>query len=785
MARITLIFDPFSIYQDAGVRVAGLDSEKRAFREIDDLLRRDKRLETVVPKTYVISAESAQHFQSYHGVTNVRIEKITPRSSLAEKLHLTPPDWLDDDLIYQWQLLNYPSPGGVFEEGWDATIAAWLIPGIEGAGTLKEWFSIVATILDRFLGVYGKDPASIWIQQRFTQFAEAEIASREVVSDLSAELIRAASPRAFAQECLRRKARLPLVRASMDNPFKVVGLETGTPRERAISSYLPLPYPLPEPLHSEISAVFAEALRRVRIAEEHRLADAIQSLNAIWDGVAEEIQSWLAIYPRGLSRSAATHLSQLPGFQASESLATLVSLYAPPDSVASWEGFTGDLEQWMTGYARYARTCFLRRELDEANDPAVEFGRWLKDHHTVSFEHHIYSYSQVAQAVQKGLRSKRTVLLIMVDALPIHLSSYLTSCVSDQLGEEASRSSFVFVPIPTVTYVCKEAVLTGKRPRDCNGDLFSQLKQRYSLGTEEILLTADWQDAERLQIEASTRLIVYRDNRIDELLHRTASYRTMLEDSKVVFERIASLIDRWVKDIRSLEQVAPLILVTADHGFTYGPKPGSETRGHRALDGTHRCVKLDGDADPADLEDDSITVIMKEIFHLRSSYLAARGRYFGTGTMSGWSMSHGGLLPEEVVVPVLEWFGSEKTTPWPTVSFQEKAVLELGELRLTFRLSNEHSMVSQKGTLTITLAGEGTSMSMILPSLLAGDSQEQSLSIPMNTPLMLRTITIDVQMEGHRGQTDEPVKHVQTVEVPVARSLVEKTKEQSAFEDMF
>jgi len=36
-------------------------------------------------------------------------------------------------------------------------------------------------------------------------------------------------------------------------------------------------------------------------------------------------------------------------------------------------------------------------------------------------------------------------------------------------------------------------------------------------------------------------------------------------------------------------------------------------------------------------------------------------------------MSHGGLLPEEVIVPIVEWFGDEHVIPWPEVTFPDGA----------------------------------------------------------------------------------------------------------------
>ncbi len=107
-------------------------------------------------------------------------------------------------------------------------------------------------------------------------------------------------------------------------------------------------------------------------------------------------------------------------------------------------------------------------------------------------------------------------------------------------------------------------------------------------------------------------------------------------------------------DFTCLHQSPPVVLLTADHGFTYGPGLGSETRGQQRLDGRHRCVELTGKPAAQDLEDESLVHLDKARLSLPKSYLAAVGRHFGRDTVSGWVMSHGGLLPEEVIIPAVD-----------------------------------------------------------------------------------------------------------------------------------
>ena len=104
--RITLIFDPFNICERGETRVGSFVEEKQAFREIEQLLLRDERFDTVQPKTFVIDNRCWQHFRTYHGVQGVRIEEVTPRTRLGDWIGEEPPDWLLNQDIRRWRLLE-------------------------------------------------------------------------------------------------------------------------------------------------------------------------------------------------------------------------------------------------------------------------------------------------------------------------------------------------------------------------------------------------------------------------------------------------------------------------------------------------------------------------------------------------------------------------------------------------------------------------------------------------------------------------------------------------------
>ena len=466
----------------------------------------------------------------------------------------------------------------------------------------------------------------------------------------------------------------------------------------------------------------------------------------------------------------------------------LVDDYAPAEPVPAWPGLKegSAFDAWISAYARFIRNSFIRRDvLQGHDDPADGFGRWLKDHETVSFAHPERGYSVVAQRVRSSLANGRSVILVLMDALAVHVASDLAHYISDQLHREPMWSSHLFAPVPTGSAFCKEAVLTGKTPDSSSGNLRQALLRGYNLDPAELQLTASWKDAERTAIQSATRLLVHRDNRLDDRLHETGSYYSLLEDCSGIFARTAGLVARWVDDFRCINQSPPVVLLTADHGFTYGPPPGHETAGGRKIPPTQRCIEIQGDPLDVELSDPSLTVLDGDRFHLPNSFLAARGRQFGTDTATGWTLAHGGLLPEEVVIPVLEWFGEEDVVSWPSITFPDGVEFDRNQWIVRVLLSNPHARPLSAGSLVVGISGTGDGEQDSFPALKTGAEHRIELrlsgnNIPDGEKLSI-DVVIRVRASQRRGESTQTNQYL----VDKAKRLVERTVEQDDFEAMF
>jgi hypothetical protein len=189
--------------------------------------------------------------------------------------------------------------------------------------------------------------------------------------------------------------------------------------------------------------------------------------------------------------------------------------------------------------------------------------------------------------------------------------------------------------------------------------------------------------------------------------------------------------------------------------------------------------------DDADLVDASLTFVDKDVFHLHHSYLAARGRYFGAGTASGWALSHGGLLPEEVIIPVAEWFGDGVSVQWPEILFPDGASRDRDRWILNVQLRNTHTVALFGIHVRITLSGESHQVSHSLPRLGPNDTRSFTVEVPTGHIPPGDTVSIDVRLTLSNMDNDAVYERVRQYAVPKAKQFVIRTAEQAAFEDLF
>ena len=351
--------------------------------------------------------------------------------------------------------------------------------------------------------------------------------------------------------------------------------------------------------------------------------------------------------------------------------------------------------------------------------------------------------------------------------------------MNETIKAEPTSFSYLFSPLPTITKVSKQAIITGSLPNKCGSDLFLSIKTAYNLTSEEISLVANWNDANRLSITEKSRLIVYRDNRLDDKLHSIVSYEELFVESIDLFEKISFLVKRYIDDLQELNGILPVVLVTSDHGFTYGPKP---TENDQLVPGKHRCYSVETE-NYKHKGNSSITFLDKELFHLKSNYYSATSRYLNSDTVSNWELSHGGLLPEEVIIPIIEWFGSDSILFFPQIKYINEAILEKNRWSIIIKIKNSSNLPVSNLEIFIFLPG-GPSSNININTMNPGEEKIEKVFVSDNNADRKESLNFEVIMILHQQNSSDIKKNI-SLNIPIKKQLVITTKEQEEFEEMF
>jgi hypothetical protein len=170
---------------------------------------------------------------------------------------------------------------------------------------------------------------------------------------------------------------------------------------------------------------------------------------------------------------------------------------------------------------------------------------------------------------------------------------------------------------------------------------------------------------------------------------------------------------------------------------------------------------------------------------LPKSYLAAVVRHFGRDTVSGWVMSHGGLLPEEVIIPAVEWFGDRTAMAWPVLTVPDGAIFESGCWRFAIRLQNAQALRIYGGDIQVKIIGDDAIAASPLPRIEPGQHCSLDISISGANIPEGASLPIEVTIRQRSPRTGTESERIERYQIPRSKQLVERTVEQADFEDMF
>jgi hypothetical protein len=264
-----------------------------------------------------------------------------------------------------------------------------------------------------------------------------------------------------------------------------------------------------------------------------------------------------------------------------------------------------------------------------------------------------FVYSSYTRII-KLLEQDKVVLWILIDNLPLFSQSVLMRYLSEH-GFRVLEMIRQISMLPSDSAASRRSALTGRLPSQIPEDksemqAFGEAWQ--SRTDKRIAVLKDLRDLENLD-QYQADLFVYVYSRLDSLWHTPSSKD--FEHEEEIEMALARLVAKLCAAMTQLTQRDPaLLVISTDHGSIYLheqsrklPIPLSAVKDvsyekHRRFIRTSRQDALNS-VDWFYLD--------KDEFHLHHSYAIARGwRYIETRPRG---FTHGGLSPEETIIPLL------------------------------------------------------------------------------------------------------------------------------------
>lgn len=378
---------------------------------------------------------------------------------------------------------------------------------------------------------------------------------------------------------------------------------------------------------------------------------------------------------------------------------TLTPQTTPPhlDRAADWSS----ARDWLLSrYFPYLAWCSARNKLEETEQAARAFEDWLLSSYDALTRANGFAPFAIRELLQRSSHSA-PVLLVIVDGMPWHYAHELRS----HLGRHGVRNVRVnahMTALPSITRVSKPSLVRGQTPNqiaadDASVDYTGLLAMSLCMDEPDIAYGVSLDKTVTELVREQRRAYLYLFNDIDQEVHRPWS-RSRRDD------QIGKLLDNLADDISvALQEYAVQfgraldVFIASDHGFTELTRHSKQVVLPNSEDHSvcHSRVVLD--FDPQASVPEGLARIDGCKIGSKSDVLVARGYdYVGSRPRGA---CHGGLTPQEVVVPILSLTSAQELT------YQDVSVAVTGEVRRGRRLNPVKFAIVNNNAVAVTVRG--------------------------------------------------------------------------------
>lgn len=413
------------------------------------------------------------------------------------------------------------------------------------------------------------------------------------------------------------------------------------------------PFPLAD-LPGDIVQRLRKGWRKEAIASKGRFFDDLLG-RAPQDNILREAAEVAAKYfsknPDSLSKERLERLSRYLTAATEEVLLGVV----PPADPGEFSDNFSSVVQWFRdrylAFRRWEVTYGAEGDHLRVRELAREFGRWYLDAYLRAraggADSDRLSWSKAA-SISDASPSYAT-LLVVLDGLGYLDSIKLTQLISDRSDRLAlDAQEIAFSPLPTITPFAKPSLLKGLNPARA-------LDDAENIGSLE---KRDSRVVEALAAAEPGEIVIWSLGEPDKAYHAREEREAILEE---VAGRLQSLAGRIAKVVHGVPDRQPLkLVITTDHGRLLGasrrahPVPhGMQAQGRAAWGQIGLVFPAEGY-----VIEDEVAYLHAGRFGLHEpcAVLISDDSFLTSDGRSGNELfAHGGLYPEEVFIPWLEY----------------------------------------------------------------------------------------------------------------------------------
>lgn len=344
-----------------------------------------------------------------------------------------------------------------------------------------------------------------------------------------------------------------------------------------------------------------------------------------------------------------------------------------------------DVLTWLKEYYfPYSTWCRAVEREDLLEETALNFENWfINNYGRLLSEQPGNFVCGVRKNVNPFIVAGSSILLVIADGLSFQWTEYVIKCFRAAGLYLEKDPEMILSMIPSISEVSKPFIITGL---DLSDSLqFKQLnlgyyntlfREAYSGFVGKNVVATDSSDSLISLLREDSKVYLYLFNEIDEIAHKHSNSDLRDSNIKRAIDSLASSIKLAIQNYESLHRNSLKAVVVGDHGYLPLPREVKTVEVDESIESSHgRVVR------GHEIEGCHLIELNGEIHSFVKGFSLIGKKTRGC--------VHGGLTPEELVVPFVV-FSSTPPTPVqsPSLSIQGEIRRGYGECEFKIEITN-------------------------------------------------------------------------------------------------